>query len=317
MRGFAGIPVAAAFALIACGANPGEPIDASSPQITFDVDAATPDAGASPDAGPGDMYDAGEMPPDAGPIDAGSMAPDAGPTPTVTTVQGIVMGGASRPRYAEVQAAVVVAVHQDTSAASEFYIQDLSAAGPGLGVLVGRNDSATVPAVGDIVTVIGAVARRDGILSLASAPQQGIALQVTVTGTGGTAGGGAYPPAGTPIAVASTTAYAHTGTDPAPRRVGNALQFAGPLQVTNSRAFFMTGPDGGQAAVGFEVTGGLWVFDGYVRQSGCLMQVDGGVGSLDLSAGVTGVWDRYEDPRSDGGLSPVLYPMQCSDLNLP
>jgi hypothetical protein len=309
---------------VGCSTSTGSSIAPDGPAVNFVTDAG-PDDVADVGNGPWDSgpvtFDAGPAGPDSGfeTPDAGSET-DAGPTLTMTTVSAIVMAGRTGPKYVEVDTSIVVAVHDYSTGASQFYIQDEGVTGPGLAVLHAKTDTAPIPAVGDIVSVTGVVGVRDGVLGIGSGTELGVALAVSVIRTGGTATGGAYAPAGTPITETSTGDYAYTNHDALPRQVGNVLQFSGPLSVTSPKAFFLTGADGGTDYVGFEVTGGLWVFDEYLRQSGCLHNVDGGVGSLDLSNGITGVWDRFQDPNGtgDGGnaIYPVLYPVQCSDVNL-
>jgi hypothetical protein len=140
-------------------------------------------------------------------------------------------------------------------------------------------------------------------------------LVITIVGSGGTVMSGALPPAGNPIAISNSSEYAHTMTDAHPEQVGNVVTFPGPLQVTNSAAFVNTNSDGGTRTEGFEVTGGIWVDDTFIYRN-CLS--DAGV---NLSNGIRGVWDRYQDYYSGTAMSPaptvpVLYPMSCSDVSL-
>ena len=70
---------------------------------------------------------------------------------------------------------------------------------------------------------------------------------------------------------------------------------------------------------GFEVEGGLVIHDQYIYNE-CLRGLDGGVASLKLDKGVRGVWDRYQDYNAGSASAPaptvpVLYPMNCEDLN--
>jgi hypothetical protein len=318
------LPLAAAF-LVACSssftpADSGTTNNNSDSGITNEPDSGnqTTDAGEPTDAGDAGTCigncttDAGE---DAGePEDAGKE--DAGPKmPKVTTVQALVGVQATNPHLelVELNKVVVVALH-DVSASTTptvFYVQDRGAAGPGLMVAHAGDDTAPIPAVGDVVTVTGQAGVRNGVLSVASSKPAGVMLSVVVDATDGGVSGGAYPPAGNPITNSSTTAYAITA-DAGTAEIGNVLKFTEALTITDKNAITVTNNDGGSVTLGFAVTGNMYVYDGYLRGSGCL-RPDGG---LTLPHGIEGVWDRYQ-PEADvdaGTTIPVLYLMNCSDL---
>jgi hypothetical protein len=217
-----------------------------------------------------------------------------------------------------VKDAVVVAATSYASGSSTigtFYVQDADG-GPGIAVYHGKYDTTLFPAVGDVVTVSGHFSTFDGSLQISSSTKYMTTLSVTKTGTG-TSTGGAYAPAGTPILLTSTDGYSHATTGAHADQRGNVLQFAGPLTVTDPSAFVNTDSDGGTKTEGFEVTGGLWVDDTNVWYD-CIRPLDGG--TLDLTNGIRGVWDGYED--FNGGTSshpaatvPVLVPLTCADLS--
>ena len=307
-------------------AGPGDagPLDAgpgdAGPLDAGPGDAGPLDAGAG-DAGPVDAGPSGDAGPalDGGQLDAGER--DAGPlVQTPTTVSAIVAAGLNGPRDVLVSSVVVVAVGtpRDTDGSIDFWIQDEGTdAGTGIDVVKTPGETFAVPVVGDVVTVSGYVARKDGLLNIAASVAQNITLDVTIDSSSGTVAGGAYPPAGTPIMESTTTSYDHTTTNAVPHQLGNVLQFAGPLTVTMDRALLLTGVDGGTRPVGFEVTGGMYVYDDLISKN-CL---DAGVPALTLTNGISGVWGRYQDPNGtgvDGGgvpIYPVLIPVGCGDLN--
>lgn len=314
-------PLFAAF-LVACSSSFTQP-DAGTTASNDSGMQEEVDSGSEVDAGEdagciancgtdaGTTMDAGE------PGDAGNA--DAGPKlPKMTTVKALVTAEEANPHlvYVELDSVVVVALH-DVSASTDptvFYVQDKgTTAGPGIAILHAGSDAAPIPMVGEIVTVTGLAGVRGGVVSVATSKPAGITLDVVVDATtGGTVAGGAYAPAGSPITNTSTTAYAVTA-DAGTAQIGNVLEFTEALTVTKKDAITTTNNDGGTVTLGFEVTGGMYVYDGYLRGTGCL-QPDGG---LTLPHGISGVWDRYQtDEQVDAGeTTPVLYLMNCTDLD--
>lgn len=217
-------------------------------------------------------------------------------------------------------AGVVTALRQFTATSGgvggSFYIMDAGTAGRGIQVFKGSSDPQALPAIGDKVEVSGRLSRFSGVLQLASSSARGIALTITKVGSDGTVTGGAYPPAGTLLEKSIEDLQA-TGSD---AYYGNAVHIAGPLEVTNPTALRATNADGGSTTAGFEVTGGFMVNNGYVYQS-CIKGLDGGNSALDLSTGITGVFDVYQDFYAGTAADPapqqkVLYPHVCSDVNV-
>jgi hypothetical protein len=197
-----------------------------------------------------------------------------------------------------------------------YYLQDPGATGPGLSVYSGARDTAPVPNIGDMVSVTGRLSYYDGALQLASSSRYAVTLQTTINANGGTTGGGAYPPAGSPLSATGMSGYASSLSNPHPEQVGNVLVFSGQLSVTNSSAFVRTDRDGGVHTEGFEINGSLWVDDTFIYKD-CIAPLDGGV--LNLPTGIRGVWDRYQDyyagtTANPAPTVPVLYPMSCADL---
>ncbi len=205
-----------------------------------------------------------------------------------------------------------------------FYIQDPTGS-EGFAVYRSCHDGATsaLPNVGDIVTVSGYLADFDSSLQISSSAANMIAETITITGSGGMATSGAYPPAGMPIdvAMADQAGYAHDvpGLNPHPEQVGMALHFAG-VTVANRYplGFTSTSSDGGIITEGFQLSNGVWVDDTYVYHD-CIKPL-GDAGITSLPNGIKGMWDRYQDYygyNPDGGYSPtvpVLIPMTCADL---
>ncbi len=247
---------------------------------------------------------------DAGDQNTGT--PDGSTTAayTVTNIAGAVTNASSL-HSVEIDNASVIAAHSYLSGSATvgtFYIQDGS--GPGLAVYHGKSDLDAFPAVGDLVTVKGHLSRYDGSLQVSSSTKWATPLSITIT----QAGGGTVPP---PVTGLTASDYAATGGAHADQ-VGHVLQFAGPLTVTNATAIVATDTDGGTKPQGFEVTGGLVVDDNMVYTECIKPQVaDGGtVSGLDLSKGIRGVWDGYQDFNGTAtSPTPVLYPMNCGDLN--
>lgn len=266
-------------------------------------------------AAPAPAPDAGAPAPDAG-----GFAPDAGgPTgPTSMTVGDATTSSAT---WVSVSNAVVVAEYHyvsGTATIGTFYLQGEGPVGPGLAVYHGAHDTTAYPVIGDVVTVSGSLGRYDGSLQLSTSTRSRHTLAVTVTGHNGVVSGGAYAPAGSPVAGLQTGDYAPTAADHHDAQVGNVLQFDGPLHVTTASALVETGLDGGTKPRGFAVTGGLLVDDSQVYYN-CLKTLDGGVASLDLPNGITGVWDRYQNynagtAQHPAPTVPVLTPMKCTDI---
>jgi hypothetical protein len=224
-------------------------------------------------------------------------------------------------RAIEVSNVVVVAEHHytgSTGVTGTFYVQDGN--GPGLAVFKKGSDVAEFPSVGDTVNVKGHFSEYSGIFEISSSTRYSHPLTIEIVSKGsGRVPGGAMPPAGAPYAVAAPAEFAHDSATPHPELRGHVVQFNGPLTITNTRALVTTDTDGGTKPTGFEVSGGVRVNDSHVYYD-CIKSLDGGVGALDLSNGIRGVWDRYQD--FNGGTSqnpaptvPVLYPMNCADLN--
>jgi hypothetical protein len=281
----------------------------------FAVACATRDPGTDT----GDEPDAG-TPPVTTP-DGGTTTPDAGTVGgdyTLTTIADAITQASSL-HAVEIRDAVVVGErHFGDPVTGTFYIQN--GAGPGLAVFKGKNDVVDAfPVVGDIVTVKGHFSRFNGMLEVSGSTKYAQPLSVVITGHNATSPGGAYPPAGMPILAGETAAYAKDAADKHDAQVGNALQFNSPLTITNTRAMVATAQDGGTTPAGFEVTGGMLVDDTYVYFD-CIKGLDGGVGALDLSHGIRGVWDRYQDfgagtSQNPAPVQPALFPMNCDDLH--
>jgi hypothetical protein len=239
------------------------------------------------------------------------------------SIKDAIAQGTSQLRAISIKNATVVAVHLDKDTNGQpngkgtFYIQDGS--GPGLAVYRGYNDgTVTVPAVGDVVDVKGHFTRYNGIFEVVgrTGTANGVSyshpLSVTKVGT-----------APVPADIAGTPAsYAMNAADKRDAEIGNVIRFDGPLSVTKTGAILETQrADGGTRTVpaGFEVEGGLVIHDQYIYND-CLRGLDGGVAGLKLDRGVRGVWDRYQDFNAGSASAPaptvpVLYPMNCSDLN--
>jgi hypothetical protein len=245
----------------------------------------------------------------------------------IVTVAGAIGGGGSL-HSVEIDNVVVVAanIYTGTSGTSEtFYIQDPTG-GAGLGVYKGSKDTTVQTVnVGDVVNVAGHLSSYNGSLQISTSTKYATPLAVTVVSAGtGHATSGAYPPAGSPtqISAASSDAYDHNSAAANPTQVGTVLKIAGPLAVTDRypAGFVATDSDGGTKPQGFGVGlpdgGEIWVEDGFVYDT-CIKPLDGG--TLDLSAGITGVWDRYQDYYGGTTANPaptysVLIPFGCSDL---
>jgi len=239
-------------------------------------------------------------------------------TRTMTVAQA-----ATSPSRTDVTILDAVVVALDASATSaNFWIQDPNG---GRGVLVyrGKNDTAPIPAVGDLISVCGRLKHYNGPFEITSATTASppSALSIVIKSHEGRTTGGAYPPAGTPRA-SNPSDFAMNVPDNQPDVIGHVLKFAGPLETTDARAimYTTTGADGGTYSrpEGFAVTGGLVVNDQNVYSS-CMKQADGGVLST-FPNGIRGVWDRYQDFNAGSADSPaptvpVLYPITCADLN--
>jgi hypothetical protein len=252
---------------------------------------------------------------------------DAGMTTGTAITVATAVASASSYKNIPVQInnAVVIAAYSYTATtgnmAGTFYIQDQTG-GAGLGVYHGSKDTTTFPAIGDVVSVTGRLSSFNGSLQISASTKYNIPLTVTKTGTG-TAMSGAYPPAGMPTAVANPSEYAHTKTGAHPEQIGTALKFAGPVTVTPGvPSGFVSTPsnaDGGAPKPeGFAVTGDIWVDDSIVYHD-CIKPLDGGTAALNLSNGISGVWDRYQDYNAGSASSPaptvpVLVPTSCKDL---
>lgn len=264
------------------------------------------DSGPTGDAGPGSVSDAGY---------------------TVVTVAEAISSGGSL-HSVEIDNVVVIAanIYTDSNGTSEtFYIQDPSG-GAGISVYKGTKDT-TVPTtnVADVVNVAGHLSSYNGAIQISTSTKYATPVSVTIVSRGtGHATSGAYPDAGTPtlIPLANEGAYDHNSADSNPTQVGTVLQFAGPLAVTDRYppGFVSTNEDGGTEPQGFGVAigdgGELWVEDGYIYDT-CLKTLDGGV--ADISGGIQGVWDRYQDYYGGTEANPaptysVLIPFYCSDL---
>jgi hypothetical protein len=238
----------------------------------------------------------------------------------ITIAQAIANPTAYASATVTIENVVVVALHASTSASgtsATFYLQDPSRDGPGLAIFRGTSDRAPIPSVGDMVTVSGRLTHFDGVLQIASSSRAGVSLSIQTVSTAATAIGGAYLPAGTPLAASAPMDYAHTIADNHPEQVGNAIEFSGPLQITSPAAFVRTNRDGGSHPEGFEISGGLWVDDSFIYHD-CIQPLDGGLPSL--SRGIRGVWDRYQDfyagsAQNPAPTVPVLFPMSCADLS--
>ena len=239
----------------------------------------------------------------------GSSGPTDG-TFTITTIANAVTNSASL-HSVEVDNATVVAAHSYVSGSATvgtFYIQDGS--GPGLAVYHGKSDLDAFPAVGDLVTVKGHLSHYSGSLQISSSTKWATKLSITIV----TPGGGTVP---LPVTGLNASDYASTG-DAHADQVGHVLQFNGPLTVTTANAIVSTDTDGGTKPQGYEVTGGLIVDDNMVYHD-CIKTLDGGVAGIDMSHGVRGVWDGYQDYNAGTKTNPaptvqVLYPMTCGDL---
>jgi hypothetical protein len=275
------------------------------------------DGGAPVDVGGGGTQDGG-----GGTSDAGG----GGGFTTLTVAQVIQMR--TMTRNVQIEHAVVVGENHYMDAMTggtigTFYLQDPAMPGAGVAVFHGKNDAAPYPTVGAIVTVKGYITVFDGVLEIEShnnsSTGETIALDITIEqASGGTAMGGAYPPAGNPTEVASVTGYEHTTMNAHPEQVGNVLHFAGPLSVVAGAGPVQTDRDGGTRPKGFEVTGGLWIDDNFVYKN-CIAPLDGGM--LNLQSGIKGVWDRYQDFYAGTSMNPapavpVLFPTTCADLGL-
>jgi hypothetical protein len=295
---------------VACSSYTGS-LD-SGPDVAFGMDSGTPDSGPGADAS----------------------TPDAG---AISVTQALQMYTALKGKQITVSNAVVVATAGGAPGSSgTFWIEDAAAAGAGFSVYHGKSDTGTFPAIGDIVTVSGRFNVFDGQTQIAASAKYGIALNVQVTNQNhsgmAASGAGAYAPAGAPIALSSPTGYEHSN-DPNtthPEQVGNVLKFSGPLTATTASGFIATVPvDAGSPGVdgGFKthpegfMFGNVWVDDSLVYKS-CILPLDGGV--PDLTHGVTGVWDRYQDYYSGSSANPapvvpvlILTKGDCTDLNPP
>jgi len=195
------------------------------------------------------------------------------------------------------------------------YIMDETGGTRGIQVFKGSSDPQALPAIGDKVEVSGRLSRFSGVLQVAASSARQIVLTITKVGTG-TVSGGAYPPAGE-ILEKTIAELQATGSD---AFFGNAVHIPGPLEVTNPTGLRSTFEDGGSNPAGFEVTGGFMVNNGYVYQS-CIRSLDGGNAALDLSTGITGVFDVYQDFYAGTAQDPapqqrVLYPHGCGDVNV-
>jgi hypothetical protein len=274
-------------------------------------------------SGGGSGMDAGK---DAGPFffsqDAGGTGDgggtgDAGAGNTVQNVRGAGTAGAS----IEIDNAVVAAAYSysgTSGVTGTFYIQDQAPnSTQGIAVYVASSDMVMFPAIGDVVSVTGVLNVYEGELQIASTGTT--PLGITDSGPGGRSSVGAYSPAGNLTAESATSDFAATVPNAHPELVGTALLFGGPLQITDRypTGFVDTSPDGGTVTEGFQISNGIWVNDSFVYYD-CMRHKgpDGGTLYPDLSGGIAGVWDRYQDPGVDGGPAyPVLFPMSCSDLN--
>jgi len=225
-------------------------------------------------------------------------------------------------RYVSIHNAVVVAANSYVSGggtAGTFYVQDKdNPGGPGLAVYHSSRDTTPFPAVGDVVSVSGHLGRYSGSLQVSTSTKYSHPLAIAKTGSAGATAGGAYPPAGQPIRAGSTADYSSAAVDNHRDQVGNVLRFDGPLSVTNANAIVETDMDGGTKPKGFEVTGGMVVNDNLVWYD-CMKKLDGGIGALDLTGGITGVWDRYQDfyggtAQDPAPVVPVLVPTRCADI---
>jgi predicted extracellular nuclease len=245
---------------------------------------------------------------------------DAGTTPAANSVQGV-LGGGTTARAAEVDNAVVIAAYSYTSTAGAtsgtFYLQDQGPnSSTGIEVYVASTDAVTFPSVGDIVTVKGYLSIYSASVQIASSKSPATPLVVTNTGSGGMSSSGAYSPAGSPTMVSSTTGYAATVTNAHAEQLGTAIQFAGPLTVSSMTApgLIHTKADGGTVSEGFEITGGVYVYDANTYFNCMKGQAsDGGTLYPTLTTGIRGVWSRYQDGTT-GKVYPVLIPMDCSDF---
>jgi hypothetical protein len=138
---------------------------------------------------------------------------------------------------------------------------------------------------------------------------------------------GAMPPAGTPTIVKNEDVadYAHDNLSAHPELLGTVIQFEGPLTVTNKK------PDGLVETVenddgstktngrGFEITGGIWVDDDAIYAA-CIKTLPDG--TPDLTNGIRGVWERYNDFYGGTAANPaptysVLKPLNCDDIAIP
>jgi hypothetical protein len=257
---------------------------------------------------------------DAQPLPDATTGMDASVGTVITVAQAVANPSAYSSMTVTLQNVVVVSASTPsmTPAGTSvmLYVQDPSTTGAGLGVYRGRADTAAIPSVGDVVTVTGHLSTFNGSLQISSSSRLGIMLSISRNGSGGTAMGGAYSPAGTAIRASAPADYASNMAGNHANQVGNVLVFSGPLTVTNAAAFVNTDRDGGTHTEGFAVTGGLWVDDSFIYKS-CIAPLDGGV--LHLPTGIRGVWDRYQDYYAGSAANPaptvpVLFPMSCADL---
>jgi hypothetical protein len=260
-----------------------------------------------------------------GNADATSPTPDGGTTGQMTTVQNA-MANTANFNLKTITISNAVAIATSSSANGPYgdvYIQDIvpAAAGPGIHVHISKND-ATVnnvpfPNVGDVMTITGRFSNFDGSWELASSTTHHVAMSITITTPAtGMVSGGAYPPAGMALTGTAAGAYNHNNLHAHDDQVGNVVKIPGPLTVTATRGFVNTSSTGTTRTEGFAITGGVWVDDKWVYKD-CIKTLDGGV--LDLTNGITGVWDRYQDyyasPNHDSPKFPVLQPVHCGDVN--
>jgi hypothetical protein len=280
------------------------------------------------DSGNNGGQDAQNQPPDSGmggqdaqnPTDTGSGPTDSGVTiMSITVAQAVQSFSTYKGNTVQITNAVVTAVtgQGGPSVAGTFYIMDQGGT-IGVAVYHSKTDSATFPAVGNLVTVQGRLSDFNGSIQISSSTTHGVMEQVTINSGSGTVMGGAVPPAGNPISPGNPSEYAHTNAGAHPEQIGNYLSFGGPLTASTDPGFIYTNADGGTRPEGFSVTNNIWVDDSNIYTA-CIKKLDGGLPNL--SSGIKGVWDQYQDYYAGSAMNPaphvpVLFPMTCSDIGM-